>query len=223
MKSKLPILFLIFACTIISCSDKGALLEKFDQINDLIKDEEIEYLYGELDGLSKQYVDFCIDSTNWEFEKLDSFGSLYGLTIFTTVLGNQLKASSLGKENDLKKSFFAYLGVSQVPVFNWFQTPKILEDKSVVGTENYVVVATKINTNTYITSKVRFHKNEKGEFKLDLIELIKMREKVLFQAYEKYVKTNRKYGQEQDDMLKSFIENYFEAMVDLKEIKYRVK
>lgn len=220
-------LWLCLSVFILSCSnEKEQLINEYKAVQKLIKDANYDSLYLQLDRRSLEYIDFVTDTVNLNYENLKSIGNQEKLTLFTLVYNSQI---GFMLNEDVKTNievFFNYLKISGVPMFNVLSEQKILEDQTEAsGKQNYVVVGTKVNKNTFISSKIRFSKTPDRYYKLNLLSLLKMREKILNQQFKQYKRSlsyeEKKNLNTADEYLKKFLEDRHLPENRLKEIRYR--
>jgi hypothetical protein len=176
------------------------------------------------------------DTTNLSYERMKAYGKTINLPLFTTVYNHEV-GHLMKTGNNNKEIFLRYLGIANVSIFSWFDKLELREEKTeVTEEEKYVVVGKKVNKNTYITSKVKFKKDDKGIYRLNLLELLKLREKILYQSYNYYVKMHRLkkvQGRERTyettnvsqpkDILLDFLENRGNTEHQLKELMYNTQ
>lgn len=223
---------LILLTILYSCSNNNEIvLNKYNAISRIIKSNKYDSLMLELDERSISFVKFLTDTSNLDYTTIKTFATPKKLVYFSTVYNKQF--GSLIREKGEKELFFLYLKLTNIPLFGNIDDLKLIEEQTISGDENYVVVGTKISDNTYITSKVNFTKNNNGVLKLDLLSLLKIRDRILYQTYLKYVASKgiimqmsngkrfyEKTGNEvPKDNIPSFLED-FHNLESLKEIRY---
>lgn len=226
-------LFALFFLTSCNNEEKDQLIKAYKELHKVIKSGPSEEIYDHLDAKSKEYVDFINEEANQEFEVMKKYGQSVGYPLFTMVYHNHYMKMLTKSEIKLQQ-FVLFLRVNEVPMFNAFQKSKILEDQISTGTESYVTIALEIEKNTFVSSKLRFTK-EDGKYKFNLLEMFNFSEKKFNQHFKKYV---NKLGRENlngihdsyknrvitgypDDLLKSFLENMNKPENELKELRYR--
>jgi hypothetical protein len=229
-------LFLFTLFFLISCSrneEKDKLIETYKKLHKVINSGTSEEIYEHLDAKSKAYVDFINEGGNQEFEVMKKYGQSVGYPLFTMVYHNHY-IKMLTKSEIKLQQFVLFLRFSEVPMFNAFQKSKILEDQISTGNDNYVTIALEVGKNTFVSSKLKFTK-EDGKYKFNLLEMLNFSEKKFNQQFKKYAKkismqkfsgTNTTYKKEvitgyPDDLLKSFLENMDKPENELKELRYR--
>ena len=177
---------LLFSCS----NDKELILNEYKKVEELIKNRSYDSLMLKLDNKSVEFVQYLSDTSNLNYPTMKTFGEANNLKYFTTVYNQQWGSEIRKEENSLFTNqdypFFVYLELNNLPLFGLFSENRLVEDQTVVGDENYVVLATEAADNVFITSKVSFTKDAQGEFKLDLLPLLKLRNRVLFQSYTQF-------------------------------------
>jgi len=204
---------LAFSCD----GDKVEMIAAFDQVEALVQSDEKEELYDYLDQESMTLVDIFTDTSYMKSERFLSYGAMQGLEITASVYRYEVDGLLDLVAKD-KSFFFLYLALSGVPLFNIFGETKVLKDQSESGPGGYVTVATRINETAWLTSKVMMTKEDEG-YKLNLISLMKSREKIYVQEYRAFRKSYSNLGGR--TMMQAFIEERTEEEHQLKELTYR--
>lgn len=220
MKNFLFLLLVVFLC---ACNnDKNQLVEEFKAINQLIEDQEYETLYNKVDFQSKEYISFLVDSLNQDFNKAHAFGVSKNLKYITIDLMNTVGNLKAYDDPNFLFTVFVFSGI---PLFGPFQTTELREEQTVTGAENYVVLAKKVAENTYITSKVYLSKDPAdGEYKLNILSLLKTNNKILGQQYNNYLKIKRadaSFPNSKEALQQFYEEKANTDEYDLKELKYK--
>ena len=180
------ILVLLLIAILYSCSNNNEIvMNKYNDVARIIKSGEYDSLMLELDENSINFVNFLTDTSNLDYNTIKAYAKPKKLVYFSTVYNKQF--GDMMRKIGGKNSFFLYLKFVQIPLFSNTDNVKLIEEQTTSGDENYVVLGTEISENTYITSKVNFTKNNNGELKLDLLSLLKLRERMLYQTYSKYL------------------------------------
>lgn len=214
-----------------SCENKkDKLIKDFDKVYRYIDTNNYDSLLLNVDAASIDFIDYLSDTSNLNFEDMKKFGDKHNLPLFTTTYNEEFGKLSRTTDGD-KNTFFTYLSLSGVPLFNLMSKPKVRDQKSKVSKEEtYVVVGTKVNKNTYITSKIRFTKGADENYKLNILSLLKMREKILRQQFNNYVKVYQRNNRDKDlrklstdDYLRDFLKNMDKKEYELNELKYRLQ
>jgi len=217
---------LFFSCN----SEEKKLLEKYKEIEKYATHQQYDKMLNELDQRSLAYISYVTDTANLSYEKLKKYGDDLNLELTTLVYHHEI--GDIIRQSEKPEVFFLlYLSMSGVPVLNWSSPPKLLEEKTETGNKNFVVVGTKINDNTYITSKVKFTPYTDGSYKLNLLDLMNYRERILFQSYERtnYSNVNKNKTMrfplkskvpEGEDKMRYFLENRGRPENQLKELYY---
>lgn len=215
------LLGVLFSCS----SKKQNLINEYRVVNRLIENHEYDSLLTRLDEPSLEFINFMTDPSSFSFQSMMRFGQERDLTLFTSVY-NHVFATHIDSSDSKHETFFTYLMLERVPMFDLFAEPKLLEDKTNVGNnDNYVVVGTKVADKAYITSKMRFTESLDGTYQLDLLSLLKMREKLLRQQFSQYKRRirfdNSRDINSSDDYIRYFVQEMDLDENRLKEISYR--
>lgn len=184
---KKSILFLLIFIIAQSCSNKEELINEYKKIHKIINEKNFEDTYQLLDKQSQDYLIFLTDTTNWEFNKIKEYGEKLNLKFTTFEYYYLLKSNYEGKKFD-KLILLELFGVNQVPLFNWFEEPQFMEEKTKDDDGDNIIIAYKMNKNMIASTKVHIHKNSLGEYKLDIFPLFKVNETLLTQRYIYYGK-----------------------------------
>lgn len=230
---KTQCLLLFLSLALLSCNhNKQQLIDEYRSISSLIEKKEYSEVLEKLDAESLQFIEFLTDTANLTYETMKRFGDSKNLTMFTTAY-NHVVGDVMQTENGNKEFFLMYLGITEVPMFSVLTKITLLEDQTKVGSENYVVVGTKINQTTFLTTKIHFTKSTDAQYRLNLLDLLKFREKLLRQAYQNYVHnlglikipgTDRTFKRTDaelpEDMLLSFLNDMMKEEHRLTEITY---
>jgi hypothetical protein len=208
----------LLAILAFSCDgDKVEMIAAFDEVEALAQSDEKEKLYDYLDQESIALVDIFTDTSYMKSELFLNYGAMKGLEITASVYQYEV-----GDLLDLvakdKSFFFFYQALSGVPLFNIFGETKVLKDQSESGPKGYVTVATRVNETAWLTSKVMMTK-EGEEYKLNLISLMKSREKIYGQEYRAF--RNSFSNLDGRTMMQAFIEERTKEEHQLKELTYR--
>lgn len=205
------LLLSLFIFTCLACDNsKEKLLEEFRLIDQLIEDKEYEQVYERIDPKSQEFINYLMDSTNLNYESMKQYGLEKNLLMFTTRFGKTFEgAGELIHEN--KDMFMSYLALNNIPMFTSSEGYRIVEDQTVAGLDSYVVIARKVNTKAYLTSKIKFRYSEDGTYKLNLLDLMSFQEKLLVKSFDKFKIANRdkmkKDGIMSSDMLSYYLDS----------------
>lgn len=175
-------LFFLLSCN----GDQKKLINTYKLVEEHSRKGEYNELFELLDKPSKTYLKYLADTTNHEQARLARYGREFGVKLNTLVTYREI-GEALGNSKDPETLLLLYYSLSGLPVLSWIQPPKLLEDQTETAKGNYVTVATKVGDKTFITSKVHFTKYKDGSQRLDLLELLKYRERILSQQYEQMV------------------------------------
>ena len=174
MIKNLLIINLIFPlfCLVSCSSEKEKLLNEYNTIVQLVREKQLNELELHLDQSSVEFLNFISDTSNMEYNKMKSFGESKNLMLFTSVYHHYIGNIKKGPEK-CKWLFFAYLILGDFPLFSSSIESELLTEETKTGEENYVVVSSKMNETTYITSKINFSKDEEGRYKMNLLDFNK--------------------------------------------------
>ncbi len=165
MKTNILLCTLLALLLCMSCGKEEAeLVAQYEAIYKMVKEGNHDQLINELDNTSSDFLSFVTDTNNLAYPKMKAFGEKHQLQLFTTVYNHQF-GGHIKDSKDKKKSFLTYLALTGVPMFSWLQQPQLLKDQTQTGKDSYVVVATRINKNTSISSKIKFTENVYGQKK----------------------------------------------------------
>ena len=208
-------------CLVSCSSEKEKLLTEYKTIVQLVRENQLNKLESHLDQPSVEFLNFVSDTANMEYHKMKSFGESKNLMLFTSVYQHRFGNIKKGPDK-CKSMFFAYLIVDDFPVFSNSSESELLTKETKTGEENYVVVSSKMNETTYITSKINFSKDEEGRYKMNLLDVLKLNDKLLKQAFKKYSSSIKKLpeSQQPSDMVLSFLENMDNPENQLTEFMY---
>ncbi len=215
----LILLLITFSCG----KKKQELVAKYKIISQHVEEGDFDLFFDELDEVSQNYVNFLIDTSKLSNKQMWDFGDKHELGLFTASYHKNWEkvARAYPGENSM---FFIYLNVSGVSMFSSRGETKILEKETVIGKENYIVVAKKADKNAYITSKIHFTKNGEGELKLNLLSLLSLEEKLLNQSFKRYFQgfqINRELAiGRSNDMVFNFLEDMSNPEYQLEYITY---
>lgn len=202
------VIFIVFGILILlSCSKKKEiLLNEYKKMYAIIKEKNFEKTYQILDTQSQNYLQYLADTSNWSFEKIRSLGKNESLEFTTLYYYYHLKSLKNRKNND-NLILLEMFGVTGVPLFNWFQEPELLEDKTKKAKGNNVIIGYDIDESTFVSTKVQINQNSNGEYKLNIFPLFEFNENVLNLQFKKYLSIIKGESENLPDSL--LIEKFF--------------
>lgn len=168
---------------IVSCGGKkDQLMADYKTIQSHADNSEWDQVFEGIDSKSQEFLTKLADPANADFDKLRKLGLQYGVPY--TALSYHFDWGKVTGEKDVG-NIFRFCSMRGTPVFAIFGEQVLLPEQTSVGTETYITLARKVNTNTLVSKKIAFVE-EDGVNKLDFLRLLDRSEKDFRSAYKKY-------------------------------------
>ncbi len=207
---KVAYIFLVLVFLFGCANDKQELIDEYHKIYPVIKDKKFKEIYQILDKQSQEYLKFLTDTTNWQINKIRNYGRERNVEYTTLFLYNILK--SVSNSQDFGKLLvLEIMGVSEIPLFNWFKEPRLMEEKTKKENDNNVYIAYDLNEKIYYSVKVNLKKNQDGQYKLNIFPLFEMKEKAYKYQFKKYKRTH--YNLPDDISDEKLVEQFFKELI----------
>ncbi len=201
----LCVVIFLAACS----SSKQELLDVYQDLLGHLELQAYDKVYNYLDKPSKAYVEFMCDPKNRNFDSMNTFGKQHNKQL--TTLGFYQDMQELGTVNN-SDSFIKMLRFSDLPLLSVLPKPTLVPEQTSFGKENYVVIAYPFQDletleTQYLTSQVKFNKDDNGEWKVDIFPLFRRNEALVKQKFLRF-QNRQKYKQlSNDSILKLFFED----------------
>ena len=168
--------------------DKSMLIRNYKQIDALVQDRNFADILPFLNDESIEFIQAMENPENLNFEKMKSLGLEHKLPLFTLVYNYEMGEFMRNKSTN--SSFLEYLGLTEIPIFSWFYETKLLEERTHNAGNGQIVLALLTPAEKQIARSVQFYKDQQGQYQLDLIGLLRYREKLLADKYNVFINEN---------------------------------
>jgi len=168
----------MFSCT----SEKDKMIESFVKLHEEVQKGNLVFFIDHLDSKSQTFVRQLSSPKNLREENIRKLGEEYNLDFWCAYYSMRNAAQVNYEPNSV--SFFHYLAMNNTPLFEKSKRFELVRDKSRIREDKNYVVIGHLGPSGREVSWLNYVK-EGGEYKLNLLDLLKQEEYYLWSYAKK--------------------------------------